>query len=554
MIKDQILEALKRASGEKGIHLEFPEREEFGDYSTNIALHGKNRNPREYAQELAAKLQKDKELSEIVEKIEVAGPGFINFYLKKDFLIKNLSGMGESYGKLETGGKKIMIEFTDPNPFKEFHIGHLYSNSVGESICRILEAAGNVVRRANYQGDIGLHVAKSIWGMKKKFIEEKTSLARLSQKTLAERIKFLGQAYSLGANAYEEDENSKDEINTLNKKIFELSPEIKEFYETGRKWSLEYFETIYKRLGTKFDYYYYESEVGEIGVQIVRQFLQKGVFEKSQGAIVFPGEKYGLHTRVFINSMGLPTYEAKELGLAPTKYKDFAYDLSIIITANEIDEYFKVLIAALKLVSPELGNQTVHLSHGMVKLPEGKMSSRTGKILTGEWLLDEAKKSIQERHKSDEKTAEKIAVGAVKYALLKSSIGQDIIFNFDESVSIEGNSGPYLQYTHARTQSVLQKAGSKSKSPGSELNHEELVIVRTLIKFPEVVAQAAEAYSPNIICNYLHDLAQKYNTFYNADKIIGSGNESFRLTLTKATGTVLKNGLKLLGIEAPERM
>lgn len=438
--------------------------------------------------------------------------------------------------------------------FLEFHIGHLYSNSVGESICRILEFSGNNVKRANYQGDIGLHVAKSIWGMKVKFKKEKITLADLAKNDLKERIKFMGQAYALGASSYD-NESVKKEINTINKKVFELADDVKEIYQTGRKWSLEYFETIYKRLGTKFDYYYFESEIAKAGVEIVEKFLKKGIFEKSKGAVVFPGEKYGLHTRVFINSMGLPTYEAKELGLAPTKYKDFKYDQSIIITGNEIDEYFRVLIEALKKTNPELGDKTTHISHGMVRLPEGKMSSRTGKIITGEWLLDEAKKSIQESHKTNESTADKIAVAAVKYALLKSSVGQNIVFNFSESVSIEGNSGPYIQYTIARANSVLSKAkvGNKIKI-NEKLNNEETAILKQLIKFPEIVSYAAEKYSPSTICTYIHELAQRFNSFYNLHKIVGSDNEEFRLILTKATATTLKSGLNLLGVESPERM
>lgn len=558
MIRDNIVKALIKSTDLEDITIDSPEIEDHGDYSTNIALVAskkENKNPRDLANEIVEKLKADKDLKDIVEKIDVAGPGFINFYLSKKYLIKNLSEIGEGYGIIkQESPRKIIIEFTDPNPFKEFHIGHLYSNSVGESICRILEAAGNEVKRANYQGDVGLHVAKSIWGMLEKFKEENTSLDELSDKSLQERIKFMGQAYALGATSYKEGHTEK-EINDLNKKIFELDSSIKNIYMTGRKWSLEYFETIYKRLGTKFDFYYFESEIGKVGLGIVKEFLKKGVFEESKGAVVFPGEKYGLHTRVFINSMGLPTYEAKELGLAPMKYKDFKYDQSIIITGNEIDEYFKVLIEAIKKTNPDLGNKTMHLSHGMVRLPEGKMSSRTGKILTGEWLLDEAKKSILEKHKMDSETAEKVAVAAVKYALLKSSVGQDIIFNFEESISIEGNSGPYIQYTIARANSIASKKRLGNKiEVSNKLNHEELLLLKQLSKYPDIVEKAAKNYSPSTVSTYIHMLAQCFNTFYNLHKVVGSDNEDIRLLITKSTATVLKSGLDLLGIKSPEKM
>ena len=330
-------------------------------------------------------------------------------------------------------------------------------------------------------------------------------------------------------------------------------------YETGRQWSLEAFEVIYKRLGTKFDFYYFESEVGEPGKKLVLEFLKKGVFEKSDGAIIFRGEKMGLHNRVFINSLGLPTYEAKEMGLAPTKYKDFPYDVSIIVTGNEVSAYFKVVLAALSKVSPDLAKKTTHIGHGMVRLPEGKMSSRTGNIKTGEWLLDETKKRLLEAYPSmQESIAEKVAVGAVKYALLRVGVGRDIVFNFDSSLSFEGESGPYLQYTYARTQSVLKKIKSEKLKVKSEkeLTGEEQLALRLLYRFPEIAEEAAENYAPSTLCTYLFDLAQAFNLFYQKDPILSAEEKTreLRIVLTKRVGEVLKTGLHLLGIAAPQRM
>jgi len=224
------------------------------------------------------------------------------------------------------------------------------------------------------------------------------------------------------------------------------------------------------------------------------------------------------------------------------------------------------LISALKEINPKLGNTTLHIGHGMVRLPEGKMSSRTGKVITGEGVLEEVKTKVFEIiEKSDipksdrEELAEKIAVGATKYSFLKSSIGQDIIFDFEKSLSLDGNSGPYLQYTYARTQSVLRKAEQGKLKPedlkdDQKMETEELLLLRSFIRFSEVIESAAKNYSPNILCEFLFDLAQKYNTFYNKHKIIGSENEQFRLAINSAAGQVLKNGLNILGIQAPERM
>jgi arginyl-tRNA synthetase len=595
MIKDRIIKVLKEVTGVKEINLEFPGDESFGDYTTNIALilaKKTNSNPHELALEIVSKLDIDPDLDPIIEKIEVAGPGFINFWLKRDVLVDNLIQIDkqeEEYGRSDyLKNKKIVVEYTDPNPFKEFHVGHLYTNTVGESISRLLEGVGANVWRADYFGDVGMHVAKAIWGLLKKLEEDGITISNLKKEPLKERIEYFGQAYSKGATAYEEDKNALEDMKELNFLIFKAAQEvilpdfkedhqvnydqyikndgkysyseIKNLYKTGRGWSMEYFESIYKRVGMKFDGYYPESRTGEFGYGMVLDGLAKGIFEKGEGgAIIFPGEKYGLHNRVFINAMNLPTYEAKDFGNAVAKYKDFPYDKSIIVTGNEINAYFDVVLKALSMYRKDLAEATTHIGHGMVRLPEGKMSSRTGKIIKGEWVLDEAVKRLQKEHPMPAAVAEKVALGAVKYAFLKQGIGGDIAFDFETSLSFDGDSGPYLQYTVARTNSVLAKIENwkienSMKIENCKLKIEEMSVLRSLIKFQEVIGMTAKSYSPNLICNYLYDLAQKYNGFYNKDKILGSENEKFRLALTFGVGQVLKNGLKLLGIASPERM
>ena len=226
----------------------------------------------------------------------------------------------ELYGSSnEWRGRKMLVEYTDPNPFKEFHIGHLMSNAIGESIARLIASQGAKVRRMCYQGDFGMHVAKTMWALRKN-----EALLPSKRAPLSERAAFLGKSYVEGSKVYEEDPAAKSEIEELNKKIFEgKDRKLMKLYKLGRKWSLSNFEEIYKKLGTKFDYYYLESEVAHDGVALVDEFLKKGIFEKSEGAIVFKGEKFDpkLHTRVFINSQGIPTYEAKELGLNTKKWK-----------------------------------------------------------------------------------------------------------------------------------------------------------------------------------------------------------------------------------------
>jgi len=569
--------------------IDHPKDEGHGDYSCNVAMimwgqiknhkfsNSQIKSPRELATQIAEKIGSD----DLIEKVEVAGPGFINFYLKQDFLINELNqALSDDYGKNNNlKAQKTYVEFTDPNPFKEFHIGHLMSNTIGESLARILEANGAIVKRANYQGDVGLHVAKSIWGLIKKSQITNSQISNWIEewkvKPLKERIGYLGQAYAYGAGEYETSETAKAEMNAMNKEIYDgldgqrqgSAPTIiLEMYDAGRAWSLEYFETIYARLGTKFEEYFFESEEGPVGLKIVEEGLKKGVLEIGEsGAIVFKGEKYGLHTRVFRNKLGLPTYEAKELALPTTKYERWAYDKSYIITANEIDEYFKVLIQVLKLMYPELGEKTTHLSHGMMRLKTGKMSSRTGKVVTGEGLLNELKEVVltkmgERAVANKEVVADQVAIGALKYTVLKQTIGGDIVYEPVKMTNMEGDTGPYLQYTYARTQSVLRKAqisNSQILKLGpilkltTEINKEELSILKWIYRYSEVVAEAGAKYAPQMVAGYIAELAQRYNTFYNQHQIVGN---ELRLVLTKATGNILESGLNLLGIVAPREM
>mgnify|MGYP001584265960 CR=1 FL=1 len=529
-----------------------------GDYATNIALvTGKALGvaPQALAQELACELSQS--LSSIATSVTVAGPGFIKIKLKSELFISAVTEAvkNERYGASDMlKGEKVMIEYTDPNPFKLFHIGHLMSNTIGESLARLMEFGGAEVKRANYQGDIGLHVAKTIWALQKNNWQ-------------ADSVEILGKAYTQGAGAYEESEEAKLEIIALNKKIYERTDErVNTLYDAGKKLSLDYFEKIYTQLGTHFDYYFFESETGLRGRELVIENKGK-VFEESDGALVYRGEQDGLHTRVFLNSEGLPTYEAKELGLAQLKYERYSYTRSVVVTGNEISEYFKVLLAALNRISPELAAKTLHLPHGMLRLPMGKMSSRTGEVITAEALMDEVKTKIREyallaEHKSEdlEKSLDVVTVAALKYSILKQGIGRDIIFDIDKSVSFTGDSGPYLQYTHARTSSVLtQPRKTRELATGQGLGNVSAPeapgdLERLIFHFPEEVERAVHDYAPQRIVSYLNELAQAFNAYYANNRIIGSEHEAYRLALTAATRTVLKNGLSLLGITAPDKM
>lgn len=552
------------------ITLEHPADPLHGDYATNVALalaKAAKTNPRELSAKIAVAVQK--EMIEYVEKVEVAGPGFINFYLTRRFFTDELARVHKRkdlYGSSnEWRGRKMLVEYTDPNPFKEFHIGHLMSNAIGESISRLIASQGAKVRRMCYQGDFGMHVAKTLWAVMKGNAEGSNPMPA-KRAPLAERIAYIGACYVAGSKAYADDTSAKAEIEVLNKKIFEAKDrELMKLYKIGRKWSLEHFEEIYKKLGTKFDYYYLESEVAHDGMALVNEFLAKGVFEKSDGAIVFKGENYDpkLHTRVFVNSQGIPTYETKELGLNTKKWKKVRPDLSIIITANEQNDYFKVVLKALELIEPEAAKVTLHISHGMLRFAEGKMSSRTGNVITGESLISDVERLVQEKlagrdmdDKEKAKTALVTAVAAIKYSILRQATASDIIYDFDKSISFEGDSGPYILYTAVRAQSVLDKAKKEKVKGAIDAKAETNPLVRQIARFPEVVAYAAAEKAPHLVATYLIELSSMFNSWYANVPIVKKDDESSpnKVAVTQGVRTVLVNGARLLGMTVPERM
>ncbi|MDP2593094.1 MAG: arginine--tRNA ligase [bacterium] len=542
-----------------------------GDFATNAALvYAKKvgKSPRELAIDLVRSVTENQ--LEEVEKAEVAGAGFINFHLKPKVFalgVTDILEKKERFGKSEhLLDEKVMVEYTDPNIFKPFHIGHLMSNAIGESISRLTEFSGAKVVRMCYPSDTGLHIAKAVWGYKNKLGSVPKDSDSLSEKTA-----FLGEAYVFGSSAYENSKENKAEIDELNKILYEKSDaEANKIYEKGRTWSLEHFEELYAVLGTKFDEYIFESEVAGRGKEITLEFLKKGVFEESEGAVIFDGEKRGLHKRVFVTSKGLPTYEAKEMGLNTEKFKRHEdLERSIIVTASEQDDYFKVVLSALSEVDEKIGHKTEHISHGMMRFAEGKMSSRKGNVITGEALLKQVKNLVKEKMKerdfSEEKreeTAEIIAVGAIKYSILRQAIGGDIVFELEKSVSFEGDSGPYLQYSHTRASSVLAKARAEnfqfpiSNFQFPEKRNEPNSLERLIIRFPEIVERAASEYAPHHIVTYLTEIAGQFNSWYAKEKIVDKGDPSspYKIALTYAFAQVMKNGLWLLGIKTPEKM
>lgn len=564
MLKHCILEDLKKAVESLGyestdIVLSTTKNSTFGDYSTNIALQlaklksaNDKQSPVEIANEILQKFGKvEFGKADYLEKVEIAGGGFINFFIKDKELIKNADGL--DILQKSDHPQKVFIEYGHVNPLKEIHIGHLRTFILGESLCRIYESLGHSVFRANYQGDIGLHIAKAIWGIEKLGLPTK-------ELNLEAKADFLGQAYADGNKAYETDPTCKKEIDRINTALYQKDPNLKEIYTLTREWSLQYFEPIYELLGVKYDRCFFESEVYERGKQTVLENMGK-IFEENAGAVIFPGEKYGLHTRVFITTVGNPTYEGKDMGLAELEYDSFNYDQSIHVVASEQEGYFQVIFKAMELIFPFLKGKKYHLSYGLVDLKEGKMSSRIGNVITVDDLYHVVSEKVRELTKQskihiDQELVRVVALGAIKFSYLKFSPSPNMVFDLEESVSLEGDSGPYIQYTYARIQSVLRNAKKEVNDEFGdiELDTEERAILRSLLYFQETVEQAATTLHPNLLASYLVELARLYNLFYQKSRIIGSDKQDFRLKLSEETGKVLEKGLYLLGIEAPEKM
>ncbi|MDO4979063.1 MAG: arginine--tRNA ligase [Candidatus Saccharibacteria bacterium] len=565
------------------------------DYSCNVAMtlaRELHKSPMEIASEIA---------KEYGDGVEIAPPGFLNFISSDDNFKEKLADFGGKFTKNiscgdineEYDGKTVICEFSDPNPFKVLHVGHLYTSIVGDSISRMLEFAGAKVVRANFGGDVGLHVAKTLWAV----LNDDVALDDLT-------IEIIAEKYVKGTNAYEENEEAKKEIVRINKAIYEIALEgeydsdddenledggaveedllrekLAKYYWKGREISYKYFEDFYAKIGVKFDKYYPESTVAMRGLAEVKNGLKDGVYEESDGAIVYKGEKKDLHTRVFINNAGLPTYEAKDVGLIFTKWDDYKFDKSIVITGNDIIDYMKVVLSSVAEMKPELTERTLHLTHGNVRLPGNeKMSSRKGNFIKAVDVLEAVRNECQleagmrmkekmERIRPDVtidpdfsamKVDRKVVMGAIKYAFLKYKVGGNIEFDVESSVSMTGNSGPYLQYSAVRAQKILanmMKDGiTKAGDDEWVLDEHEKSMIKKVVEYPNILSEAVAELAPSKICTYLYELAQEFSRFYENVKVAGSHFEYERGQIVLAYLKVMTHGLNLLGIEVPEKM
>lgn len=517
--------------------------EQFGDYTTNIALQlaGKlGKNPHEIATTLQERLKQDERCA----AVDVAGPGFLNIRLTEIGLTQGASLVVPAV----RGNQTIVIETNNPNPFKAMHIGHAFNAIIADTIANLIDASGAHTYRVSYHGDVGLHVGKSMFSLLK-YVQGDP--AKLNEIPDAERNSFMSRMYAEGALAYKEDAGAKSAIDELAKQSFTRQERVyAQVYDTCKAWSFEQIDAIVQRLGNKpIVQRFLESDADERGVPIVKRNVPN-VFQESEGALVFPGSKYGSFDNVYVNSRGLGLYGARDLGLMQLKNEQYHPGKSYIVTAEEQKDYFKGVIAAAGLCMPELAGVTVNISTGTVKLTTGKMSSRTGDVVEIAWLFDQVAHAIRVRGGDP---TDNVIAGALRYQFLKVRIGSDVVFDVEDAVSLQGNSGPYLQYAYARAKSVLEKS-TMQPAELTGLTADERSLLRKITEYSEIVERAVTELMPHHICTYLYELAQKFNQFYEHNRVVGDEREAVRTKLVQTYADTLKHGLELLGINAPEHM
>ncbi len=513
----------------------------FGDIATNVALQlaGRlKRNPRQIAEELAEVLRSNPDFAEVT----VAGPGFINVRLSDEALLQQLQVSAPQ----QYADTNVVIETNSPNPFKAMHIGHAMNAVVPDAIANILEYAGAQVHRVSYHGDVGLHVGKSMYSLLK---YAQGDVQRIAQIPKAERNSFMSRMYAEGAAAYKESEEAKREIDALAAQSFTCEdPLYKQIYELCLEWSYQQIDETVARLGNKpIERRFVESAADSRGVAIVKQHTP-AVFTQSNGAYIFEGSKYGSFDNVFVSSNGRGLYAARDLGLMELKNEVFHPNKSVIVTGGEQGQYFKGVIAAAELSDPSLKGQTVNIPTGLVKLTTGKMSSRDGNVITIDWIFDQFRQAIEARGAV---ATDATIAGALRYQFLKVKIGSDVIFDINDAVSITGNTGSYLQYAHARAKSILRKI---DHAEIKQLQPEDRILVRKMGEYSDVVDLATRQLEPHHICQYLFELAQEFNRYYERNRVVGSELQAHRAGLVAAYARILADGLALLGIHAPDEL
>ncbi len=557
--RQEVIGSLAKETGLKAedIALEKPP-EDMGDLAFPCFTLSKKfrKAPDAIAKEIAGKIKPHG----LIAKIEQKG-GYLNFFANWDRLgqeiVETALKEKDSFGR-GNATEKVMVEYCHFNTHKAVHIGHIRTACLGESLSRLLEFSGYKVMRVNYQGDIGPHVARCVWG----FLKLHNGKAPKEG-----RGKWLGTVYAEASKKIKDNDELEQEADAINRKIYAGDHELAKTWKETRQWSLDYFDTVYRSFGIKFDRFYFESEAEKPGTEIAKRLLKNGVAKESEGAVLIDLEQYGLGIYILLKSDGTPLYSAKDLGLAELKLKEYRIDRSIHVVGSEQKMYFQQLFKTFELMGSPLSGKSHHLCYELVNLPTGKMASREGLVILYEDVLDELEKHAQEEtHKRNEKMdaekieniAKTIALASLKYDMLKTSPSKTIIFDWKSALDFEGNAAPYLLYTYARACSILRNAETKATAYDMSLLKEphERELMRMISEFPGAVRKAAEDMRPHYIANFCYGIATKFNEFYQFVPVLKAEEamRSARLALVEAVAAVLKNALRLLGMEALDRM
>ncbi|MBI2045462.1 arginine--tRNA ligase [Candidatus Pacearchaeota archaeon] len=564
-MKSLIIQTIKKALEKKKIkisdeeiekHLEAPPSADLGDYAFPcFFLSGiMKQDPKRIALIIRETIGN---IPAELEDIQTEGP-YVNFFLnRKDLassVIDTILKQKDAYGKANMGNDKVMIEFSQANTHKAFHVGHIRGTSLGESLARILEFCGNKVIRANYQGDSGMHVAKWIWCYKKYHSREK----------IKNDESWIASIYVDAVERLAKGEKLQEEVDIVNKSLEGgKNKELVELWKKTRKLSLDAFEKIYKELNTHFDFYFFEKDMEKDATRIVEDLLAKKIAILSDGAAIMDLKKHNLGVWVLLRKDKTVLYSAKDLALAERKFNQYKIDRSIYVVGAEQKLHLHQLFKTLELAGFPQAKKCEYVPVSEVRFPWGKMSSRTGdNVLYSELIkqvADFAKKGIKKRTKkiSDkelEGRALKISIAAIKYSMLKQNPNRNIIFKKEEAMNFEGDTGPYLLYSYTRASSILKKSKAKISSKSKNLEQKEIELIKELSKFPEITINAKKALDPSVIANYSYHLAQVFNEFYHSCQVLNSENEAFRVSLVASFEQVLKNSLYLLGIEVLDKM
>ena len=583
LVLDAIRETWGDPPGEAQVQIQKTRREFTGDFTVVVfpLLRHSKQNPEETGNVLGKYIL---EHSDLLSEFNVI-KGFLNLVVAqkywKEFMDTELrSG---AFGTLEADQDSplVMIEYSSPNTNKPLHLGHIRNNLLGHSVSRILEATGNKVRKVNLVNDRGIHICKSMLAWKKEGKGENplssgkkgdhlvgAYYVRYDQIYKSEVQELVDQGYS------KEEAEAGAPILQEAREMLRLweaeDPEVRTLWNTMNGWVYKGFESTYRRLGISFDKTYYESQTYKLGRELVLKGLREGIlYKKEDGSVWADLEEEGLDQKLLLRSDGTSVYMTQDIGTAHQRYEESEFASHIYVVGNEQNYHFQVLAIVLKKLGYPWANKLYHLSYGMVELPEGKMKSREGTVVDADDLMDEmeitARQMSEELGKlegygEDEKKRiyRQVGMGALKYFILKVDPKKNMTFDPSESVDFNGNTGPFIQYTCARINSVIRKGESIEKTTGSvEMNEKEIALVGMMYEYPDILKEASRSLNPSLVANFLYELAKEFNQFYHDHSILNAdfaAQVSLRLLLVEAIGNILENGMELLGIEMPERM